>query len=79
MYTWGYVKDAILAKLYLSEEEAQRAKFLDSFTIYANECLTQIASTIRPKQATYKCEAFMKQDWDKIYEKHYKNIRKLLK
>ena len=53
MYTWGYVKDAILAKLYMNEEEARRANFLDSFPIYANECLTQIASTIRPKQASY--------------------------
>ena len=74
MYTWGYIKDSILAKLYLSEEEARRANFLDAFTIYANECLTQIASTIRPKQATYKFEAMLEQDWNKVYEGHYNNI-----
>lgn len=74
MYTWGYVKDAILAKLYMNEEEARRANFLDAFPIYANECLTQIASTIRPKQASYKFEVFIKQDWERIYNGHYTNI-----
>lgn len=48
-YTWGYVKDASLAKLDLDEVEANNQNFLSRFPFYANEAMTQICSSIKPK------------------------------
>lgn len=48
-YTWGYVKDASLAKLDLTEEEADTQNLLSRFPFYANEVITQICSSIKPK------------------------------
>lgn len=49
MFTYGYVKNAILAKMNLSEQEALEQGLIDSIVYYLNECLTQITSTIKPK------------------------------
>ena len=61
MYTYGYIKNAILTKLNLTEKEALEQNLLDTFIYNINECLSQIASTIKPdfctKQVTvYKDE-----------------------
>ena len=48
MYTYGYIKDAILKKLNLTEAEALEQNLLDTFIYNINECLSQIASTIKP-------------------------------
>lgn len=53
LYTYGYIKNAILTKLNLSEKEANEQKLIDSFIYNINECLTQIASTIKPH---YNCQ-----------------------
>ena len=50
MYTWGYIKECALSKLDMTEEEALDAKLLRKFPYYANEVLTQISSSIKPKQ-----------------------------
>lgn len=50
LYTWGYLKDAALAKLDLTEEEANEQKLLKRFHIYANEVMTQVCSTIKPNR-----------------------------
>lgn len=52
MYTWGYIKGCALAKLNLSEEEAQAQNFLTNFPYYANEAMTQICSAIKPKESS---------------------------
>ena len=49
MYNWSYLKNAALAKLDISEEEANANNLLSRFPIYANEAMTQICSTIKPK------------------------------
>lgn len=49
MYTWGYVKEASLAKLDLDENEATAQNLLSRFPFYANEVITQICSSIKPK------------------------------
>lgn len=51
MYTWGYIKDATLAKLDLTEEEASNQNLLSRFSFYANEALTQICSSVKPKNS----------------------------
>lgn len=55
-YTWGYVKDAALAKLDLDEQEANNQNFLTRFPFYANEAMTQICSAIKPKYSYAKFE-----------------------
>lgn len=51
MYTWGYLKDVSLSKLDMDEPEAQEQNLLNKFPFYANEAMTQICSTIKPKRS----------------------------
>jgi hypothetical protein len=51
MYTWGYIKENTLNKLNMSEEEANQQDFLARFPYYANEAMTQICSSIKPKES----------------------------
>ena len=54
MYTWGYIKDATLAKLDLTQEEANVMGLLNRFPFYANEVITQISSSIKPKHCYWE-------------------------
>lgn len=56
MYTWGYIKENTLAKLNLSEEEANQQNFLSNFPYYANEAMTQICSAIKPNEKYFQIE-----------------------
>lgn len=49
MYTWGYLRNAILAKMDLSEDEANTQNLTSRFPYFANEALTQICSSVMPK------------------------------
>ena len=49
MYTWGYIKDAALAKLDITETEATAQNLLGRFPFYANEVITQVCSAVKPK------------------------------
>ena len=49
MYTWGYLKSVALAKLDLTESEAEVQGLIERFPYYANEVITQICSAIKPK------------------------------
>lgn len=53
MYTWGYLKENVLSKLNLSEEDANQQDFLARFPYYANEAMTQICSAIRPDEKLF--------------------------
>lgn len=48
-YTYGYIKDVSLAKLDLTEEEANVQNLISKFPFYANEVITQVCSSIKPK------------------------------
>lgn len=54
MYTWGYIKDAALAKLDLDQTEAAEMKLINRFVFYANEVITQVCSSIKPKRLFYE-------------------------
>lgn len=54
MYTWGYIKENTLAKLNLSEQEANEQDFLSRFPYYANEAMTQICSGVRPNDKFFE-------------------------
>lgn len=49
MYTWGYLKSSALHKLDLTENEAQVQNLLERFPYYANEVITQVCSSVKPK------------------------------
>ena len=51
MYTWSYVKEATLAKLDMTANQAIQMGLLNKFPYYANEAITQITSAIKPKRA----------------------------
>lgn len=48
-YTLGYIKDVSLSKLDLDENEATVQNLLSRFPFYANEVITQVCSSIKPK------------------------------
>ena len=54
MYTWGYIKNATLAKLDMSENDANRQGLIGRFSFYANEAITQISSTVKPKHTFFE-------------------------
>lgn len=56
MYTWGDLQEIILAKLDLSEEEAETQNLISRFGYFANEAMTQICSTIKPKHTFFESE-----------------------
>ena len=61
MYTWGYIKDVCLAKMDLDENEATVQNLLSRFPFYANEVITQVCSSIKPK---YSFEKFIVEEKD---------------
>ena len=54
MYQWGDLKNSILSKLDIDEDEANTMGLLNRFLIYANEAMTQICSTVKPKRTYYE-------------------------
>lgn len=56
MYTWGYLKDVILAKLDLEEAEAETQNLIKRFPYFANEAMTQICSTVKPNHTFYEID-----------------------
>lgn len=54
MYTWGYIKNASLAKLDLEQDEANEMKLINRFVYYANEVITQVCSAIKPKRKYFE-------------------------
>lgn len=50
MYTWGYIKDVTLMKLDLEEDEGNTLSLINRFKYYANEAITIICSTVKPKR-----------------------------
>lgn len=71
MYTWGYIKDNALAKLDLTESEANVQNFLNRFPFYANEVITQITSSIKPKHTFFSVNVENKEiAWVKLTKKY---------
>ena len=57
MYTWGYIKEAALAKMDLSVNQAVDMGLMNKMPFYANEAITHITSAIKAKRAyvEYEC------------------------
>lgn len=56
MYTWQYIKNAILYKLDIDETEAITLNYYNKFVVYANEAMTHICY-IKPKKTFYEFNA----------------------
>lgn len=63
-YDWNYIKNMTLAKMDMSDEEAEVQNLMARFTLYANEAMTQICS-IKPK---YAYKIFDVDDVNLLYE-----------
>lgn len=51
MRTWGYIKDACLAKLDMTADQAIEMGIMNKLPFYANEGLMQITQSVRAKRA----------------------------
>lgn len=60
MRTYGYIRDSILAKLDLEQSEADNLNYMNRIPTFANEAMTQICSTVKPKKEYATFEV-----WDK--------------
>ena len=70
-YTWGYLKENTLAKLNLTEEEANQQNFLSRFPYYANEAMTQICSSIKAHEKFFVFTVYDKQEkWNELRKKY---------
>ena len=58
MYNWGYILNSTLSKLDLDEEEALTIGWLNKFIYFANEAMTQICSTVKPKRCYYSIQTY---------------------
>ena len=52
MYTYGYIKEVVLAKMDMTSDEVIRNRLMNKVPFYANEAITQICSSIKAK-STY--------------------------
>ncbi len=74
MYTWGYIKECVLSKLGMSEEEANQQNFLSQFPYYANEAMIQICSAVKPNEKYYEIDVFPDEERYKEEEHHRNDI-----
>lgn len=75
MYTWGYIKNACLAKLDMTADEAVNLGFMNKFPFYANEAITQICSAVKPKHTFAEFTVVYKDVMFKLLQKAYPDIK----
>lgn len=54
MKKWSEIEKSILGKLFMSESEAKNQEYYDKFLILANEGLSEIANSVKPKIKEFK-------------------------
>lgn len=54
MNKWSVIKQRILNKLSISEDESRQQGYLSKFQDFANECLDYIANSVKPKVKSYE-------------------------
>lgn len=70
-YTWGYIKEATLAKMDIDKTDALAQGFVNRMHIFANEALTQICSAIKPKHTFATFDVMTKHDaWEYCTNKY---------
>lgn len=68
---WGEIKNAALANLDLTEDEATEQRLLGNFYLWANEVITQISSTVKPKYSFEYVDVYTEYDrWLELSKKY---------
>ena len=77
MFTWGYIKEAALAKLDLTPQEAETQSLISRFYIYANEVITTVCSLYKPSHKYAKFEVLdYPTMWRKVCEEYGDTLNK---
>jgi hypothetical protein len=71
MKTWGEIKQAILNKIFLEEDEARQQGYLAKFQQLANEGLNIIANSVRPKISTFVVTVVEKEEGKEKADSEY--------
>ena len=55
MKKWSEIRQGIINKLFMDEDEAnsENENYASKFAFYANECLNQIANSVKPRIASF--------------------------
>lgn len=70
-YTWGYIKEAALAKMDIDSNDANAQGFIRRMHVFANEALTQICSAIKPKHDFVHVEVMsVREAWNYCINKY---------
>ena len=77
MYTYGYIKNAILTKLNLTEKEALEQNLLDTFIYNINECLSQIAARTTMNELAFLIANIIKEMDENNYCKKDEMLRNI--
>lgn len=72
MYTWGYIKDATLAKMDLKANQAVEMGFVNKMPFYANEAVTQITAAIKAKRSFAEFEVAKRGPTLELIKRFYK-------
>lgn len=72
MYTWGYIKEATLAKMDLTVSQAIDMGLINKMPFYANEAVTQITSAIKAKRAFAEYEVMNRTEALELIARYYK-------
>ena len=58
MKKWSEIRQGIINKLFMDEDEAnsENENYASKFAFYANECLNQIANSVKPRIAVFDIE-----------------------
>lgn len=72
MYTWGYIKEATLAKMDLKANQAVEMGFVNKMPFYANEAVTQITAAIKAKRSFAEFEVAERGPTLELIKRFYK-------
>ena len=71
MYTWGYIKEATLAKMDMSVSQAVDMGLMNKMPFYANEAVTQITAAIKAKRAFAEFEVMERDETLELIKRFY--------
>lgn len=71
MYTWGYIKEAALAKMDLTVEQAINMNLISKMPFYANEAITQITASIKAKRCYTDYTVYDREEMKLYLKKEY--------
>jgi hypothetical protein len=73
MKKWSEIKQGIISKLFMDPEEvnSENEKYAEKFAYFANECLNQIANSVKPRIAVFDVIVYKPNQVDVIIGKDF--------